>query len=343
MLFRNTDRVRPYLFILFAIAAFPFSLFAEQKRTPVEYESGFYYTVQKGDTLWDLSDRFYNSPWMWPDLWRNNDRISNPHALEPGIRIRLFQRIDTAGPAGAEPETPPEIKMPKIKIFYLYTEIDKIGFVRKTPADAWGAIFKVEDDKVIISKDDLIYITPAGKARFTPGDRFKIYRTLADPVNDPKTGGVIGIQHYVVGIAEIIEHESRFPLARITHSFREIKLNDSLIPHQPESPEIIVTVSVANMEGRVIGFEERNRLIGSQSLAFIDKGKNDGLARGQIYSLYLQGMAKVHPKSREYAPLKRFDFGSFLVLHTEPTTSTVLVTMAKREISKGSKFGSPAP
>jgi len=34
----------------------------------VELETGIYYTVQEGDTLWDLSQRFSDSPWMWPDL-----------------------------------------------------------------------------------------------------------------------------------------------------------------------------------------------------------------------------------------------------------------------------------
>jgi len=41
-------------------------------------DSGFYYTIKKGDTLWDLSEKFYNSQWDWPGLWEMNDEIKNP-------------------------------------------------------------------------------------------------------------------------------------------------------------------------------------------------------------------------------------------------------------------------
>ena len=343
-MFRSMIRMKQFMLVAAAIL-FLFSPCAEGQTPPVEYESGFYYTVQPGDTLWGLSERFYNSPWMWPDLWRNNTLIKNPHVLEPGMRIRLFQkqRDERTTEPGLETTSLEMKTAPELKIFFLYKEIDKIGFVRKRSVDPWGAILKVPDDKVIISKGDLIYITPAEHARFTPGDKFKIYRTLADPVTDPVTGNFIGIQHYIVGIAEVIEHESRFPPARVIESFREIKVNDKLIPHQPASPEIFITESLANMDGRVIGFEEQNRLIGNQSLAFIDKGKNDGLTKGQIYSLYREDRVKMDPKNREYAHLARFDIGSFIVLHTEPVASTVLVTIAEKEVYKGAKFGSPNP
>ena len=58
--------------------------------TAVETENGYYYTVQKGDTLWDLSRRFSTTPWVWPELWEeNSDTISNPHLIYPGQKIRL--------------------------------------------------------------------------------------------------------------------------------------------------------------------------------------------------------------------------------------------------------------
>ena len=53
-------------------------------------DSGFFYTIKKGDTLWDLSQKFYNSQWDWPGLWEMNEDIKNPHWIYPGKKIRIF-------------------------------------------------------------------------------------------------------------------------------------------------------------------------------------------------------------------------------------------------------------
>ena len=49
------------------------------KEQEIQHESGIYYTIQKGDTLWDLSERFFDSPALWPGLWQENHQIPNPH------------------------------------------------------------------------------------------------------------------------------------------------------------------------------------------------------------------------------------------------------------------------
>jgi len=47
------------------------------------------YTIQKGDTLWDLSQKFLNNPWYWPKIWSLNPGIENPHWIYPGNKLRI--------------------------------------------------------------------------------------------------------------------------------------------------------------------------------------------------------------------------------------------------------------
>lgn len=41
------------------------------------------YTIQKDDTLWDISETFFGDPYFWPKIWSVNAQIQNPHEIIP--------------------------------------------------------------------------------------------------------------------------------------------------------------------------------------------------------------------------------------------------------------------
>ncbi|MGH0034407.1 MAG: LysM peptidoglycan-binding domain-containing protein [Myxococcota bacterium] len=49
---------------------------------------GRIHTVARGDTLWDISNAYLGTPWVWPSVWHENDsEIENPHVIRPGELI----------------------------------------------------------------------------------------------------------------------------------------------------------------------------------------------------------------------------------------------------------------
>ena len=47
------------------------------------------YTVKQGDTLWDISGLYLQQPWLWPQLWKLNPQVENPHLIYPGDVLSL--------------------------------------------------------------------------------------------------------------------------------------------------------------------------------------------------------------------------------------------------------------
>jgi len=353
-----------------ALLAFPLFASAEEKETAseavsstnieeevVETETGFYYTVKKGDTLWDLSQKFSDTPYLWPDLWSNNSQIANPHLIYPGQRIRLFRRTDIEKEAiPVIEEKPIETKAPPIEVpeivtqeipeakpvskTYRYAAIDRVGFIKYKALTPEGFIFKVKEDKKLISTDDIVYISQNESNSLTPGGRYTVYRTL-EPIHDETTGKFIGIQHFLLGIVEITNTAPRFAIAKVVRSFSNIGVNDKLMPYKRRSISIGQQKSVEGLLGKIIVAERHNLLIGDRTTAFINKGEVDGVKPGQYYSIFYQDKSRIGETSRKKIPLDAVIFGKLIVLHTEKTTSTVYITATNRQIDPGSKICTP--
>ena len=314
------------LTLMFAFGPSAVSAAGQKTGKDVEYEAGFYYTIKPGDTLWDISQRFSDTPWQWPDLWSENEQIPNPHWIYPGERIRLYRKTEKDRQEIAQKEVPkitpqveastqPEKTAPEVH--YFYSRMDRVGFIRKPPVKPNGVIFKVLDDKQLISIDDLVYLRnpQSGPVTdLTPGSRWTIYRPLA-PTDDRVSKETIG-----------------------TNSYRNIQVDDLIMPFKDSISEVAVSESTPGIDGKIIASEEHTKLIGEQVVAFIDKGEKDSVLPGQIYGIIEQETAKLGPGNSKTVTLEPVNIGSLIVLHTEQTTSTVLITDARRKITPNTRI-----
>jgi hypothetical protein len=71
-------------------------------------EEAAYYTIKKGDTLWDISSSFLKDPFLWPFIWKANPSIANPDLIYPGNKLAIpnITSIERAfkTPATGEPQ-----------------------------------------------------------------------------------------------------------------------------------------------------------------------------------------------------------------------------------------------
>lgn len=303
----------------------------------IETETGIYYIVQPGDTLWDLSQQFSDSPWLWPDMWNENQQITNPHLIYPGDRIKLYRRTDVSR---VQTEKKISGSKPAGKT-YTYNDIDAVGFIRKEAIAPSGNIIGVEPSKFMVSDYDQVYIAPQPGRTFVVGEKYTVYRTLKE-LTDNKTNAFIGIQHFLLGIVEITQVSEDVAVGIIKRSFRPIAVDDKVTPYLKRPAVIEIKESVPNLIGKFIATEDHNALVSEHRTAFIDKGEIDGIETGQYYDILNKIEDRVlsggKQKTINIPPVK---MGSVIVLHIEETTATVLILHSKPFIENWMPVGTP--
>lgn len=300
-------------------------------------ETGFYYTVQKGDTLWDLSEKFADSPWQWPELWHYNPSIANPHWIYPGQKIMVYKKEWMGKQKKKTPEKKP-VAEPE-KSYFTYEMIDSVGFIRDPAVTHSGTLFKVSEDKALISESDRVYIKKGDGPPMETGGLYTVYRTFE---REKSSYGMDspGVQHYLTGVVAVTDDEADYVIANVVKAFRDIHEGDMVMPLVHRSPEIEIRDSVPGLSGKLLHTEERNVLIGQRKLVFIDKGETDGVEKGQQYDILHQETGQLEAGTPPIG-LKPFNVGKLIVLHTEQNTATGLITNSKRSLNPGDQIRCP--
>jgi hypothetical protein len=305
---------------------------SDEESSKIGLESSIYYTVKKGDTLWDISNRYFNTHWRWPQIWSENQQIMNPHRIFPGERLRLYHQAWDASVDSESPDHPLAVVESR---YYVYSFIQRIGFVKEEPIASSGQVALIKGDKdvqkTLLAQDESIYVTPSGNTSLKVGDVYAVYRPPM-PVKDIETKNLVGFQYYMTGLVRIVESREDFVIAKIEKAFRSIMVDDIILPYEPRSPKIRMIPGKDDIDGKILKGEENIELFGDSAVAFINKGTEDGIQVGQTYAVY-----------EEYstdAMSDKVDFGSLLILHAESTNATVLITRSDRTIRADVKFRS---
>lgn len=303
-----------------------------------ETENGWYYTVQKGDTLWGLSQRFSQGPWVWPELWQENSRIiANPHLIYPGQKLKLARlrlpRPETSSPPGSASAE---------GIYYFLSTYDRVGFIRREPVPPAGVITGGRNEnRRLLSEGDLLFVSPASGSPLAPGSWMTVYRTF-DPVFSPDKRRLLGTQHLLCGVVEILERGPEFATARLIKSYRPVRAGDKLMPYEKRPQRIPILPAEPGIDGAFIRAEEEHRMFAEASIAFIDRGRNQGIQVGQIYSVYEPVFLDAGSTGGRKIAGPPQDYGEVLVLHVEEETATVLVTDSTKEFFAGDRVRTPA-
>jgi len=260
------------------------------------------YKVVKGDTLWDITKSELEDPFRWPEVWKVNPWIKNPHWIYPKqiIKIPLYllkkeklaEEIAKSAPASTEPEIAPseplkqEVKKEVVQIIK-YPLVDKNKFMasgyiaNKIPGI--GQVTDSPSGQIFMGNEDIIYVTIDNPAKTSTGDKFYVIR-VSKMVEHPVTEKDIGYVISISGIAEIIKIKQGEIMAKITKNFREINIGDRLIPYYDiEPPMTTGDFRSPDINGVIVATGEDFGARSMLEIIYIDKGCKDGIRVGDIF------------------------------------------------------------
>lgn len=317
------------------------------------------HTVAPGDTLWDISARYKNSPWYWPQIWSYNPQISNPHWIYPGQRIKFLldgqlptQIVEVNGsldttPVSFDEEMPPDlVKLTGPAVFKIKEAksvlVRRQAFVTGKEADSLGSIYGSMKSEEMLSTYDPVYVDFSNADSAKIGEKYLVIRVM-EKIEHPITGNVVGYYMRVLGTLQVTQIEDRQATATITESVDPIFRGDKVAPMTPELTKLVSPLpNSVETKGYVVGSEITLTNLGESNLVFIDQGSQQGVAEGNIFDvvrredgLYQPGASKREGEWDTRMPLEVT--GRIMIVDARETVSTGVVLSSLREIRVGDR------
>ncbi len=322
------------------------------------------HTVEKGDTLWDLSQKYLGSPWYWPKVWSYNPEIANPHWIYPGNVVRFFQggeetptQVEVGQqPSGEEPAGEveestyvPDEEEGRISVSGPIGYVPKkaialqaTGFVTPGEVEESGVIAGSFAQTEMLSPPEQFYARFRDGHPMKLGDAFVIFRSAGEVIH-PITHQSVGFITKIVGAGRVVKQDKTgLAVCTIERQFDDIRRGDFLGPlgeslihsvaARPNEREIKGAFVVSSTTPYLTMFAENQIVI-------IDKGADDGVKPGNIFHVWRakdgMGMDSVlHPEMVDEA-WPREDVGACMAFEVKSKATTCLVTKSLRDLVKG--------
>jgi hypothetical protein len=307
-------------------------------------QRGRIHTVASGDTLWDISDAYLGTPWVWPSIWQDNPAVPNPHRIYPGNKLWVsptaMRRItdeEAARLLGGElPASLQDVPTGPLSSVVV-PSVESLGFVSADALTASGSILGSPRPRASqFAAQDRVYVSVAA-GQVEKGDRFTVVRAQ-DEVRDPETNRTLGVYVERLGWLEVVAVDAESSLAEIRSSAREMEIGDRLLPHSEPLREIPVRAATPPVEGQVALPPAARRVHGGMDVVYLNRGTEDGLLVGSPLEVIRPGELALDQETGQRRLLPDHVMASLVVVSAEPGSAVALVTSANHEIQRGDVF-----
>lgn len=317
------------------------------------------YTVKKGDTLWDISGTFLNSPWMWPEIWHVNPQIENPHLIFPGDLIKLvyldgqprltlertMKLVPGAGINGTT-KLSPSIRVQQTEEAISAIPLDKIdAFLSRSrvtlPGELEAAPYMLagQQQHVIVGAGDRAYARGQFDANYA---NYGIYRK-GQVFKDPVTKELLGVYAQGIGTVAVSKMTGDIATLDVVRTFEEVRPGDNLLPSEDRSVDSVFFPSSPDteIEAQIIAVEGGVTQVGKFNVVMINKGEREGLQIGNVLAIYKAGEIVTDRVRGGKVALPDERAGLLMIFRTFEKMSFALVLESDRPLAVKDKVRNP--
>jgi hypothetical protein len=319
------------LLLLVCLVLFPLSALAQGHSQT--------YIIEKGDTLWGISERFIKDPYYWPNLWANNPFVTNPHLVYPGQTLAIYDgriEIVPAQPPLMQPAAPAPVPPEPRQTITVKSVGGTEGFISLDELSSSGTLIDTVDNRILMAEGDRVFLDMKDLSSINPGDKFSLVK-VGEKVRHPITGKPVGHQVVDLGSLQIIEVSSATATAIITSSHGEIQRGARLLPYLPPLQEIALKKSKQVLSGSLVADRDNKSALSLYDVIYVDLGSQDGLEAGNLLYISRPRKASELALQGQNIPLPDMLLGSAVVLKTHKHTASALVLKAVDPLYLGDK------
>ena len=324
------------------------------------------YVVKKGDTLWDISKKFLKNPYRWREIWASNQYIKNPHWIFPGDKLLmcsyngkpLIGKDEGDGCDGIirragnntitlHPQirveslnnTIPVIPLEQIKNWIERSTIVSAESIKNTPY-----VVGAQDHRVLAAVGQSIYVKGNG---LEVGQRYGVYRE-----NEPYVMLDARGKKYTAG-AELVQVASGIA-SKQTGDMTTLEISDTynseirrgyIVLHEQEAslPTLFYPVNAEDVisGGKIVRVQGSIGTAAIRSVVTIDRGKNQGVQSGHVFSVNQEGQFVNDPKTGRALQLPEEQIGTIMVFNVFDNLSYAYVLESQIPINLGAKINPP--
>jgi LysM repeat protein len=328
------------------------------------------HTVQRGDTLWDISKLFLTTPWRWPELWGMNlDQIRNPHLIYPGQVLYLVKKdgratLQMARPGSGMPDNTVKLS-PRVR-----SELLDNGAIASIPLHLIGPFL---NDAVVFETNELasaprVVATQEGRVLLSRGETayvrgelngvrdFRLFRE-PKPLLDPNSKEILGYEARYVGTTTFLRPgedrvgaDGKPEIVPATFRIQDLRVEAGVGDRLHPAPQSDLTAYAPHaptqpVDGRVISIYGEALTAGQNQIVALNRGSRDGMERGHVLALWQSGSEVTDRTAASGKPerirLPDERHGLLFVFRTFERVSYALILNVQQPVRAGDRFTQP--